>query len=114
MQIYSSVCLLIAGLIAGLFAGRIASTEPLSTEPLPTEQVQTEKVETGRLDDQSLQFAIKAYGSVEQVYFPNLNQVVGTLNLIIQNASLPGECKRSLIQLSSGMSSRETWALSCK
>ena len=74
----------------------------------------TRPVETGRLDESSVQFAIKEYRSVEQVYFPNLNQVVGTLNLIIRNASLPGECKRSLIRLSSGMSSRETWALSCE
>ena len=99
MQIDLSISLLIVGLVAGSATGAIASGST---------------VETGRLDDQSVQFAIKAYPSVEQVYFPNLNQVVGTLNVIIQNASLPVECKRSLIQLSSGMRSRETWALSCE
>lgn len=99
MQIDLSISLLFVGLVAGSIAGAIGSGST---------------VETGRLDDQSLQLAIKTYPSVEQVYFPNLNQVMRTLNLIIQNASLPGECKRSLIQLSSGMRSRETWALSCK
>lgn len=93
--VYRSVSLLVAGLVAGL----VASIEP---------------DETGRLNDESVQFSIKEYRSVEQVYFPNLNQVVGTLNLIIQNESLPCACRRSLIRLSSGMSSRETWALSCE
>lgn len=93
------LALLVAGLVAGLVADHQVTTEP---------------GETGRLNDESVQFSIKQYRSVEKVYFPNLNEVVGALDLIIQNESLPGACRRSLIRLSSGMSSRETWALSCE
>lgn len=72
------------------------------------------KSETGTLDDESVEFSVQHFESVEKVYFPNLNQVVNNLNLIIQNESLPKICKQSLIKLRKGIHSREYWALSCQ
>ena len=69
--------------------------------------------ETGILNDESVQLMLNDFKSVQQVYFPNLNQFITNLNLIIQNESLAKVCKESLIRLRSGIDLRQHWALSC-
>ena len=71
-------------------------------------------LETGTLDDKSFELMINEFKSVEQVYFPNLNQVINNLDLIIQNQNLSKLCKKSLNSLKRGIKLKHHWALSCK
>lgn len=57
---------------------------------------------------------INNFKSVEQVYFPNLHQVISNLNSIIKNDYLSKRCKQSLIKLTNGIIRKEHWALACQ
>lgn len=69
---------------------------------------------SGSLDDESIQLMINKFNSVEKVYFPNLHQVITTLNSIVRDEKLSKKCKKSLIRLTNGIIRKEHWALSCK